>query len=184
MIRTLYILGLLLSIACPSVWAQLAQSLRLEIPSDPNKPEAFDVTPLGERGLLMTVRTDGFYNSSPVTMNFQRYDTNLKELWTKSFKQDIKFKPVMTYNTDQYVYHLFREYDSSVFQFVRLNLDDGATETFEGSLIDQFDVQQFKVMGSQAYVGGYRNGRPVVIAFSFFDHSVKVLPACTLTGWK
>ena len=176
MSRIIYILCFLVLTGSLPARAQLAQSLRLEIPSDPNKPESFDVTPLGERGLLMTIRTGGFYDSSPVTMNFQRYDIALKPLWTKSFKQDIKFKPIFTYNTDRYIYHLFREYDTSVYQFLRLNLDDGSIDTMEGSLIDQLDVQQFKVMNSQAYVGGNRQGRPVVIAFSFFDHSVKVLP--------
>ena len=31
-------------------------------------------------------------------------------------------------------------------------------------------------MGSQAYVSGSHHGRPVVMSFSFFDHTVKVLP--------
>ena len=177
MLRIQYILWLLLlSLALSPARAQLAQSLRIEIPSDPNEPESFDVTPLAERGVLMSIRTGGFYDTKPTTFTFQKYDVNLKKLWQTAFTQDDKFKPVLTYNNEQFVYHLFREDDSEHFQFLRLHLDDGVIETFEGDLIDQFDIQQFKVMGSQAYVGGYRHGRPVVMAFSFFDHSAKVLP--------
>ena len=177
MLRILYIFCLLfLDIGLQPVWAQLAQSLRIEIPSDPNEAEAFDVTPLAERGVLMTIRTGSFTDNNPVKFNFQKYDVNLKLLWQTEFKQDIKFKPVSTYDTDQYVYHLFREYDTDRYQFVRLHLDDGAIDTFEGNLIEQFDIHEFKVMGSQAYVTGYHHSRPLVMAFSLFDRTVKVLP--------
>lgn len=170
------LLLLLLSLVLRPAQAQLAQSLRLEIPSDPNQAEAFDVTPLAERGLLVTIRTGGFYDNTPALFAFKKYSVNLKLLWQTTFKQDLKYRPVLTYNNDQYAYHLFREYDTNRFQFVRLHLDDGVVDSFEGGLLDQFDVQQFKVMGSQAYVGGYHHNRPVVMAFSFFDGTAKVLP--------
>ena len=167
---------LLLSFAgCPAQ-AQLAQSLRLEIPSDPNQAEAFDVTPLAEQGVLMTIRTGGPFDNTPTVFAFKRYDVNLKPLWQKTFKQDLKYRVVETYHNDRYAYHLFREYDTNRFQFVRLHLDDGVVDTYEGILLDQFDIRQFKVMGSQAYVGGYHRNRPVVMAFSFFDGTAKVLP--------
>ena len=169
------LLLLLLRLSLPAQ-AQLDQSLRLEIPSDPNQAESFDVTPLSERGLLVTIRTGDFYDNTPALYAFNKYDVDLKPLWQIIFKQDIKYRPVLTYNNDQYAYHLFREYDTNRFQFVRLHLDDGVIDSFEGGLLDQFDIQQFKVMGSQAYVGGYHHGRPVVMAFSFFDGTAKVLP--------
>ncbi|MBD2751562.1 hypothetical protein [Spirosoma validum] len=167
---------LLLCVTLRPAWAQLAHSMRLEIPSNPNEAESFEVTPLTERGVLVTIRTGSSYDNTPIRYDFQRYDVNLKQIWKTEFKQDIKFKSVLTYDTDQYAYHLFREYDTGTFQFLRVHLDDGTIETFEGSLVDQFDVRHFKVMGSQAYVGGYRHTRPVVMSFSFFDRSAKVLP--------
>ncbi len=175
MIRFLLVL-LVMSLGFRPGWAQLAQSMRIEVPSDPNEAESFDVTPLAERGVLMTIRTGSFVDNTPIKLNFRKYDVNLRLLWETNFKQDIKYKPVLSYDSDQYVYHLFREYDTDRFQFLRLHLDDGQTEIFEGRLIDQFDVRLFKVMSSQAYVGGYHHGRPVVMSFSFFDQSAKVLP--------
>ena len=167
---------LLLSLTYGPAWAQLTQSVRVEIPSNPTDAEDFDVTPLAERGVLITGRKGSWYDNTPTTFNFRRLNTNLKPIWQKVFKQDIKFRLVYTYTNNQYAYHLFREYDTGLFQFMRLNLDDGIIELFEGNLIDQLDVQYFKVMGSQAYVGGYRHSRPVVMVYSFFDHSTKVLP--------
>jgi hypothetical protein len=178
MLRLRYIWPLLLlsfALHTPAC-AQLAQSLRLEIPSDPNQAESFDVTPLDDRGVLMTIRTGGFYDNTPAVFAFKKYDVDLKQIWQTTFKQDIKYRSIQIYNNDQYVYHLFREYDTNKYQFVRLHLDDGIIDTFDGILLDQFDIQQFKVMGSQAYVGGYHHSRPVVMAFSFFDGTAKVLP--------
>ena len=116
---------LLLCLALRPTQAQLAQTLRLEIPSDPSQAESFDVTPLGERGVLMTIRTGGFLDNTPALFSFKRYDINFKPLWQTTFKQDIKYRPILTYDNEQYAYHLFREYDTNKFQFVRLRLDDG-----------------------------------------------------------
>jgi hypothetical protein len=175
--RLLYIIGLfLLAMGVQPVRAQLAQSMRIEIPSDPNEAESFNVTPLGEQGVLMTVRSGSFMDHTPVKLDFQKYDVNLKRLWQTDYKQDIKYKPISSYESEHYVYHLFREYNGDQFQFLRLNLDDGIIDTFDGKLIDQLDVEQFKVMGSQAFVSGHHHGRPVVLSFSFFDRTVKVLP--------
>ncbi|UHG90219.1 hypothetical protein [Spirosoma oryzicola] len=176
MTRLFIICFLLLAVIQRPAKAQLAQSLRIEIPSDPNESESFDVTPLAERGVLMTIQSGGYYDNAPILFNFQRYNNDLKQIWRTEFKQDIKFRSVLSYNNDQYVYYLFREYDTDKFQFLRLHLDDGVIETFDGILLDQFDIRQFKVMGGQAYVGGYHHSRPVVMSFSFFDHSTKVLP--------
>lgn len=167
---------LLLMMAVHPTRAQLAQSLRIEIPADPDEAEAFDVTPLGDKGVLMTIRTGGMVDHEPIKLNFQKYDVNLKLLWHTKFEQDNQFVPVQTYETEHFLYHLFSEENSNRFQVMRLHLDDGVVETFDGQLIDQFEVQHFKVMGSQAYVGGNRHGRPVVMTLSLFDQSVKVLP--------
>ena len=167
---------LLLCLALRPARAQLAQSLRLEIPSDPNQAEGFDVTPLAERGLLMTIRTGGFSDNTPALFAFKKYDVNFQPVWQVLFKQDVKYRPVLTYHDEQYAYHLFHEHDTNRFQFVRLHLNDGVIDLFEGGLLDQFDIRQFKVMDSQAYVGGYHHNRPVVMAFSFFDGTAKVLP--------
>lgn len=167
---------LLASVVLRPARAQLAHSSRLEIPSNPNEAEVFDVTPLAERGVLVTIRRGSSYDNTPARFAFQKYDVNLNLLWKTEFKQTFQYKPILTYETDQYAYLLFREYDTGRFQFLRLHLGDGTMDMFEGNLIDQFDVRHFKVLGSHACVGGYRHNRPVVMTFSFFDQTTKVLP--------
>lgn len=176
MLRHLLMVCWLLGAAPGSVWAQLTHALRMELPADPDESEAFDVAPLGEQGVLVTTRTGGLSDNGPVRLRFQKFGTNLKLLWRTDWRISDLFRPVATYQTDRYVYHLFRDSGTDQFRFVRLHLDDGVTETFEGNLLDDFNVQQFRVMGSRAFVGGYRHSRPVVLAFSFFDRTTKVLP--------
>ena len=103
MLRIVYIVCLFLIGANYPLRAQLAQALRIEIPSNPNEAESFDITPLDERGVLMTIRTGGFYDNTPITFHFKKYDVNLKLLWQTAFKQDIRLRPIQTYNTDQHV---------------------------------------------------------------------------------
>ncbi len=167
---------LLLGLLPGLVRAQLAHTERIEILADANETETFDVTPLAERGLLVTIRAGGYFDHTDTRFTFRRYTTALKPLWQTEFKPDVRFRPVLNYADDRYAYHLFREPDSETFLFARLHLDDGVVETFEGNLLHQFDVQHLRVMGSRAYVAGYHHNRPVVMAFSFFDRSVKVLP--------
>ena len=165
---------------CPALisesWAQLEQAKRIELTPDANQDESFDVIPLEDSGMLLTVRRIGYYAASAMQFRFLRYNTDLKELWAVEYKPDIRFSAVMSYHNEQYLYWLFHENDSDKYMIFRLNLDDGITETFEGKLLYGFDVQQFKVLGNQAYIGGYHRNRPVVMAFSFFDLTAKVLP--------
>jgi hypothetical protein len=74
------------------------------------------------------------------------------------------------------LYWLFEERDTEKFTILRLDLQHGETDVFQGKLPTEVDVQHFKVMGNMAYIGGYYRTRPVVMVFSFFDNSVKVLP--------
>lgn len=159
-----------------SVRAQLTHALRLEIATSPDQDEAFDVVTLGERGALLTTRLAGRMASDGVRFQFQRLTTDLKALWTTEFKQNNRLLPVLDYHNDQYLFWLFREPDTDNIQIIRVNIDDGLTETFSGKLLSYLDIQQFKVMGNVAYIGGTYHNRPVVMTFSFFDHSVKVLP--------
>ncbi|MEZ4900778.1 MAG: hypothetical protein R2822_03005 [Spirosomataceae bacterium] len=59
---------------------------------------------------------------------------------------------------------------------MRVDLRDGELETFKGDLLTRADIVHFKVLGNTAFIGGYHHSRPVVLAFSFFDKSIKALP--------
>ncbi len=158
-----------------SLCAQLQQSARVEfLTTDKSIEENFDVTPLNKAGLLVTHRKDEFYKGESWT--FHSYDTTLHERWRTDFKLDDKLRPVKSYNNQQFLYWLFEERDSDRFTILRLDLQHGETDIFQGKLPTEIDIYHFKVMGSMAYIGGYYRTRPVVMVFSLFDGSVKVLP--------
>ncbi|GAA4457806.1 hypothetical protein GCM10023189_29100 [Nibrella saemangeumensis] len=167
---------LVLSTLLAPARAQLAHSVRLELTTNQNIEESFDVTPLADRGVLVTVRRGDFYDTSPARFHFSKYDTDLKPVWTNEFKQDPRFEPVLSYHNDHHLYWLFREKESAAIQIIRVSMEDGLTEQFTGDLLNQMDMQHFKVLGNTAYVGGYYRNRPVVMTFSFFDRTNRVLP--------
>lgn len=156
--------------------AQMERTHRLELTTDTGGDESFDVTTLAERGVLVTVRKGGFYPNDPAEFRFQFYNSDLKEQWTAQFKSDGRYEPRLSYHNDDFLYWLFQEENTEDIQILRVNLHDGITETFEGQLLDGLVMHHFRVLDNQAYIGGTHNTRPVVMAFSFFDHTTKVLP--------
>ena len=173
-----YLIGriLFLCLALTTAQAQLTQALRLELPTHPNEIETYETTPLGERGLLATNRRVDNSAYATTLFDFFRYDPALKLIWHRPFSAGRGFVPLMPFQDDHLLYWLLEQPDTQRFIVMRLNTDDGLTETFEGVLPSSLDLQQFRVMGNIAYFGGYYHNRPVVMQFSFFNQIVKVLP--------
>ncbi len=159
-----------------SVYGQMERANRLELPINADNSESFDITTLGLRGVLVTVRKGGFYPNDPAEFRFLLHNTDLKELWSAGFKSDGRFEPRLSYHNDDFLYWLFSEDNTDNIQILRVNLLDGTTETFEGELLDGMTMSHFKVLDNQAYIGGTHNTRPVVMSFAFFDKTTKVLP--------
>lgn len=173
-----YLIGwlILLSVLATPVRAQLTHALRLELATHPNEDETFDVTPLADRGVLITNRRDNSSAYPTVAFQFTRYDLSFKTQWTTAFTAGKGYRPVLSFRDEQFLYWLFDKDDSDQFTVLRLNTDDGLTEAFEGKLPSPLDLQQFRVMGNIAYFGGYYHNRPVVMQFAFFDQTIRVLP--------
>ncbi|RAK03140.1 hypothetical protein LX87_01262 [Larkinella arboricola] len=156
--------------------AQFEPSVRLELPISQNSEDVFDVTPLGDRGVLVNVRQGDYYSSAPTKFLFKRYDTNLKQLWTAEYKIESYYEPVRSCRTEHYLYWLMKEDENEKISVLRLNLEDGSMESFKGDLVTPMEIFHFKVLDNIAYLGGYYRSRPVVVSFSFFDLTSKVLP--------
>ncbi|WP_266367697.1 hypothetical protein [Tellurirhabdus rosea] len=174
--RCVSLLFLLTWITLRPAVAQLEPSVRVELPTDNNDNDTYDVLPLGDQGVLLTIRHGDYYSSAPEKFSFRKYDGNLKPVWETDYKIDAYFEPIMSCQTEHYFFWLFKESNSEKISVLRLGLDDGQTEIFKGSLLTQIEISQFKVLDNVAYVGGNYRSRPVVVAFSFFDKSAKVLP--------
>jgi hypothetical protein len=153
-------------------YAQLEQTQRLELPAPDG--DDFEVISLKKDGLLLTRRKENFYGNEK--WFFTHYDTHLKQQWESEHKLDFGIKPLMSYHNKDFLFWLFEESDTEKFQILRVDLHNGETDVFNGTFLTQPDVVHFKVLGSLALIGGYWHDRPTVLAYSFFDKTVKALP--------
>jgi hypothetical protein len=154
--------------------AQLEQSSRLEFKVSQSIDEYFDVTPLEEDGLLVTQRQEEHYGNEK--WFFYRFDPDLKQRWVTEYKLAYELHPIKSYYNQHFLFWLLQETDTDKVTVLRLDLQNGETETFKGDLLTRADIVHFKVLGNTAFIGGYHHSRPVVMAFSFFDKSIKALP--------
>ena len=161
--------------------AQLEYTARVEFKTDSGVEEEFDVLSLSKDGLLVTHRKDEFFG--PENWAFSRYDSTLKERWKVEYKLDREAKPIRSFHNQNYLFWLFKDSDrSEKFIIMRLDLLHGEIDTFKGSLLSEAEVSHFKVLGNLALIGGYFDGKPVVMAFSFFDKTIKTLPYLFLSN--
>ncbi|MBO0933179.1 hypothetical protein [Fibrella aquatilis] len=170
--RLLYLF--LLSFLTVPLWAQMAAVTRVEMPIDPSASDAYSVWPLRERGALLIYQREESYGPVGFKYTFSRIDTTLKPRWIAEFKLKSHFVPTSEFTNNLYRFQLFTEPGTNDIQIIRLNLDDGHIELFEGRLPSPIDLTHFNVMGNVAYLGGYYHDRPLVMGFSFFDASTRV----------
>ena len=165
---------LLLSFVTVPLWAQMAAVTRVEMPIDPSTSDAYSVWPLRDRGALLVYQHEGSYGQAGLKYAFSRIDTTLKPRWIADFSVKKHFVPTSEFTNNLFRFQLFTEPGTNDIQIIRLNLDDGNIEVFEGKLPSPIDLTHFKVMGNVAYLGGYYRDRPLVMGFSFFDASTRV----------
>src|SRR5690606_23133100 len=70
--------------------SQLEKNTRLELPVSNTTEQYRDIFPLGDQGLLILSRNNPFYERRN-NWSFSRYDTDLKMIWSKEYKPDIKY---------------------------------------------------------------------------------------------
>ncbi len=154
--------------------AQLAPVKRVDYPVDENSDEDYSVLPLGEQGALITYHKHDDYSRRPHIYTFQRVDTTLATRWKVEYTLTESFTPEHTFENDRYSFYLATEPDTDNFSLMRLNLEDGTVDTYTGKLPSSLSMTDFKVMGNIAYLAGYYRSRPVVMAYSLFDGSIRV----------
>ena len=174
--KRLYVFLLVWGFAVAPVLGQLEQTLRLEIKTNPNGQEKYEVVPLGKDGVLLTVKKEEYFGDAAETWTFINYNADLKEAWRTTLNLDFGYRAVRYYQTKGFLYWLFMETETDNIQVLKMELATGETDVTKGKTLTQLDVQHFKLLGNTAYLGGSYHGRPLVVAFSLFDRSVKVLP--------
>jgi hypothetical protein len=172
----IYLFLPLLFLAGLPLRAQLTQVQRLELEQNPKENEQYEVTTLGRDGVLLTRKIIDSYTGTALKWQFTRYDTDLRTRWKTDFKVKFPHEPLLSYTDAEYLYWLFGEPDSERILILRLALATGDTETIEGELRAIEAVSQFRVLGNKAFIAGKYHERSVVVLFSFFDKTEKVLP--------
>jgi hypothetical protein len=171
-----YLLKILfLGLLATSARAQLNQIVQLDIPKDSKFQQDITVLPLEKDGLLVTLEQEGFFNRDKGSWTFFRYDTALKERWNVTFHIPYQLEPLLSYHNHEYLFWLFAEPETPKITVVRLDLERGEIDEFNGNLLGQTTVNFFKVLGNTAYIGGIYFDKPIVTSFSFFNSTAKVL---------
>ena len=157
------------------VSAQLAQGKRLEFERSNSGDEEHLLIPLKEKGVvLLHSKMEDFHRK--FVLDFHKYDSTLTQIWQTTFLPDEDFDLVKTFHNERYLYVLFKKDDKIDIGVLRIDFETGDKTYVEGNLLTNIEIEHFVVLESKAFIGGKYNDRPVVVMFSFFDKTSKVLP--------
>jgi hypothetical protein len=158
-----------------SVSAQLTQGKRIEFERRNDIDEENILIPLQENGVLLLQSKIEILHKK-FTLNFYKYDSTLTKTWETTFIADANFDLLKTFQNKQFLYVLFKKIDKIELGILRLDFETGDKSYVEGNLLTNMDIEHFVVLQSKAFIGGKYNDRPVVVMFSLFDKTSKVLP--------
>lgn len=170
-----YIFSIVFLLHTLSATAQLTQGKRIEFERNPNIEEEHLLIPLKENGVvLMQSKIEAYHRK--FTLDFYKYDSTLTQIWKTTFLPDDGFDLIKTYKNERFLYVLFKKDDKIDIGVLRIDFETGDKTYVDGNLLTNAEIEHFVVLGSKAFIGGKYNDRPVVVMFSFFDKSSKVLP--------
>lgn len=107
---------------------------------------------------------------------FKTLDSTLKQLTEKEFNLDRRWFYDGNYTDSTNLYLLF--YTDNHKEFAILSYTpNNELEYKQGTLPFNFTPSSFVIFGNNAFLIGQNKGKDVIIDFSFFDNSVKVIPS-------
>jgi hypothetical protein len=124
--------------------------------------------------LIMQSKVEAYHRKA--TFDFYKYDSTLTQIWKTTFLPDPDYDLVKTFRNQQFMYVLFKKTTKIDIGVLRIDVETGDKSYVEGNLLTNMDIEHFVVLQSKAFIGGKYNDRPVVVMFSFFDFTSKVLP--------
>ncbi|WP_460471355.1 hypothetical protein [Emticicia fontis] len=158
-----------------TISAQLSLGKRIEFEQSSTMEEDHQLFSLQENGVLLFHSSEDLYHRK-MTIDFHKYDSTLTEIWKVNFVPEEDFLLNKTFQNDRFLFILFKKKDRTDIRVLRLDLETGDKTYVEGDLLTNMDVEHLTVLESKAFIGGKYNDRPVVVMFSFFDKTSKVLP--------
>ncbi|WP_439881500.1 hypothetical protein ACSX1A_20515 [Pontibacter sp. MBLB2868] len=172
------LLFLFLIFVSAPVWAQEpSQPVRLELPFDmqETKAEAFAVP---DSSLLLYHKVNNTWNTK-ADFHFTKYNYKLEETWQTSFTIDPDQELIRHFTERPFSYFIFSGNMPEEFTFVKLNLENGKTETATYELEDVDAIYEFNVLqGKYFLIGRNRDTlKPLLLYLNPTDKEVKILPA-------
>jgi hypothetical protein len=164
---------------CPCILlAQLQEVSRFEQKIPKKLDYTFDVLPLvREKKVIVFGERENWeeYNKRR-KYYFKLLDSTLKQTDEKEYPIDRKWIYEGKYTDSTHLYLLF--YTDNHKEFAIITYKPGEEVDFrQGEVPFMFTPSSFVVFGNNAFLIGRNRGKDVMIDFSFFDNSVKIVPA-------
>ncbi len=146
-----------------SLWGGLggaifAQSVkRIEIPV-PNENYQVQVISLKEDGLLMLTKT------GKTTFTVSKFDNNLTKAFSLDGQLDENQSYVDYHREGRDVYLLFAKQNSDLYHIIKISTAIGVMQKYVFESISRFEISEFKVHNSIAYMAGMVREEPVLIS--------------------
>ncbi len=162
-------------ISIQNLFGQFSQENRIEFEEIDNLEVEREIISLEENGVLLFQNSQNLNNGKNI-LEFYKYDKNLNLLWNFEIEPEKRLPLKKTFQNEQYFYLFFQEEDKADFGILRLDFETGDKHYTDGRLLTPMGIEHFVVLQNKAFFGGEYNDKPVVLMFSFFDKSFKVLP--------
>jgi hypothetical protein len=156
-------------------YAQIKQTARIEFESQDVIDEEHVLFPLRENGVVVLhSKTESLKRN--LSIDFYKYDSTLTQIWMSTFEPDKEFELIKTFDNEHFIYILLKKEAQTNIGILRIDLATGDKTYIEGNLLTNIDIEHFKVLKSKVFIGGQYNERPVIVMFSLFDKTSKILP--------
>lgn len=120
----------------------------------------FNVVPVGKNGLLAFYIDKSTKGDDNRTWVFKKFNTDLKEQWTKTYSVDKKKQFNSSDFNNGNLYLLFDDYRNGDISIIIINTATDQLTEYNDELEDKFRVESFKVNADVAYFNGYLKHKP------------------------
>lgn len=169
------LLRLLLLLLCLPAAAQVKQVARYEIPMVDRDEPRYTAVRLGAQGMMVYRRTIGKKEDQ---FELIKLDTSLREEWKGAIAVSKKLDVVQTRSSNNTFYMLLKDpaYIGKDLVIVAINQQNSSYKAYNVKNIIPFYPAEFLLTGQSALIGGYFNGRPLVLQYSFAQQTSRILP--------
>lgn len=168
---------LILCFSVQAVFAQLQEIHRFEQKIPRKLDYTFEILPLKqEKKLLIFGEKENWEEETKRRVYyFKLLDSSLTLIKEKEYKMERRWQYEGYYTDSTCLYLLFYTDNHRQFALLSYNLT-GELDYKQGDIPFNFTPSSFVVFGNNAFFIGTNKGKDVIIDFSFFDNTVKIVP--------